>query len=432
MAILLSKPLSLSIVAHSFGQGSNAGSLQNGVWTPGRDANGVVNQVSWDAVPSGTWVRVAGTEMNTLTDTIMAARLSWDSSSLNWAGYTQSWSGWGVDIVGSRVWAFSGGHSDGNNNGLYRFDGHTMRWAIEQLPTDRALQNAEYAGGQGTGNGAAWQAALAKYARGALGHINDDWYDQFMANKQPTARHTYGSMVYDPAADRVHMAVRRWWSFNRASGTWDYRRVFNDNPHSAGLPDYMDGECVTATWDEVTGEALFSSAGSMALNRSLGFRPSDQTWRSFWAPWNGWGNVADTRVGRHWTVVSPPTETGPFTGKYWHYNLDTRSLTKSGDFQYVGCSRAEFPPIDWYYDGASVTYVVPAAKYLMCTMTRSTGMRFFWIDPATAPWTVSPAVMDNAPADINMLLNRRMVHLPVLNAVVLQNLGSTPIYLHKF
>ena len=265
-----------------------------------------------------------------------------------------------------------------------------------------------------------------------MGYVNDAWYDQFVVDNQPTARHSYGSLMYDPSSDRVHMAARRWWSFYRGSGQWDYRRIFNDNPFTAAMAEYMDAECITATWDEVAGEALFSSAGSQARNRSLAYNNAQQSWRSFYAPWNGWGNVADTRVGRFWTVISPPTSTGGFVGKYWHYNLDTRSLATSGDFQYVGCSRAEFPPQDWYYDGGSVTWVVPQGKYLMCTQTAASGMRFYWIDPSTAPWTVSPAALDNAPRGLAQLLNRRMVHMPVLNAVMLQNLGSTPIFLHKF
>lgn len=417
----------------TWGQGSDAGTFSAGVWTPGRNSGGLVNQVSWDLVPTGQFVRIAGTEMSTLTAAIVAANLQWDSASLNWAGYTQSWAGWAVDVIGLRVWAFSGGHSDGNNNGLYRFDALKMAWAIEQMPTDRGQQNSEYGASQGTRNAAADSATYTKYAGGTLGYINDLWYDQFLVNNQPTARHTYASLLYDSSRDRIYMAVRRWWEFNRSTGLWDYRRIFNDNPHTSGLPEYMDGEHAEATWDEVTGEALFSSAGSLGVNRSLSYRPSTGAWTgTYYAPWSGWGNVASARFGRTWTGVAVPYSTNS-PGKYWKYSLDSRSVLQSGDFQYGGgLTLADFVGVNDYYDGASLAWIEPFGKYLMVTQNQNRAMKFFWVDPSTTPWTCSPAVITNAPTNLAALLNRRMVVMPALNALLLQDLGHQQMYLFKF
>lgn len=436
MSILLSKPLSLSIVASSFGQGADIGGLQGDVWTPGRDANGVVNQISWANVPREQWMRIAGTEMSTLTDPIVAANLNWNEKSLSWSSYTQSWSGWGVDVVGSRVWTFSGGHSDGNNNGLYRFDALTMRWAIEQMPTDRLLQQAEYGALSGTKNPLAASDALAKFNAGTLTKVNDSWYDQFLVNNQPTSRHSYGSLVYDPTRDRIYMPSRRWWEFNRAAGIWDYRRLFNDyvvtlSNNWVGLTEYMDFEGIMSTWDEVTGEVLFQSSGSGGSNRSLAYRPSDATWRTWDAPWRLWGNGADARHGRTWTYISPPASTGPSVGKYWRYDLDSRSTVASGDLQYIGTSRADFITGDNFYDGPGACWVPSVGKYLFCTRQASGAMGFYWLDPAATPWSISPAAMNNAPSNLSRLLNRRMVYFDALNAILMQDLASTSLYLFK-
>lgn len=431
-----------------FATGGGTGTLVGDVWTPARAVDGRVYAESWDIVPTGAWYRIADTEMTTLTAEIVAAALNWNSTQLGWASYTQSWSGWAIDQTNARLWhTCSGGHSDGNNNGVYRFDCYKMKWAIDQMPTDRLLQNTEYAvtngiygAGQGSTNWTADFDAVAQFGAGTLGHINDSWYDQFMVNGQPGARHTYAAPMYDAARDKLYMPVRRWWEFNRASGTWDYRRIFNDKAHVLSVSGAysfvpaMDASGCLAIWDEVADEALFSSSEGI-LNNSYKYNKTTATFGAWTAPWNGLGANTLARHGRIATVLEPPQSAGTQVGRYWRYDLDARSTGGAqGNLQLIDCVRADFVRVEGgEYDGAASCYVPSVGKYLMCTRTASPGpMAFYWINPGVTPWSISPATLTNAPTGLSTLLNGRMTYMEALDAIVMQDLASTRMYLYKF
>ena len=422
-----------------FALGADVGSVVGDVWTPGKTA-GVVNAASWATVPTAQWVRIAGTEMSTLTADIVAASLNWNSITLNWAGYTQSWAGWAPDQAGARLWFFAGGHSDGNNNGLYRFDCYKMSWAVECMPTDRLVQNSEYQppASEGTTNKAANDAAMAAATASTLGWINDLYRDQFIADNKPTARHTYAGLTYDGVNQAIYITNGRFWRYSLTAGAWNYRRIHNDHPHTViggfyGIDPYMDFEHMAAAYDEVTNEVLMSSSGSGGINRSIGYALAGSgSWVTWTAPWRIYGNIIEARHGRTWTVFSPPTRevSGSFAGLYWQYNLDTRALTSSGTIQYGGgLVKADMGANT--NDGDAMTWVPAWGKYLCCIRNAAGIHAFYTLDPTTSPWTLAPVAMTNAPTTISALLNRRMVHFDELGAILLQDLGSTNFYLYK-
>lgn len=433
-----------------FATGGGTGTLVGDVWTPAKAGDGRVYAESWAIVPTGAWYRIADTEMTTLTAEITAAGIGWNSGNLGWASYTQSWSGWAIDQTGARLWhTCSGGHSDGSNNGVFRFDCYKMTWAVDQMPTSKAIQDPEYAdllGLSSTSTRAAITDAWSQFGASTLGHINDSWYDQFMTNNQPTARHTYHGLVYDPARDKIYMSVRRWWEFDRATGTWDYRRIFNDKAHVAsgaapstgsdayGLARAMDSSGVTCLWDEVADEALFAASEGIT-NNSYKYNKTTSTFGAWTAPWNGLGANTIARHGRIATVLEPPQSAGTQVGRYWRYDLDARSTGGTqGNLQFIGCTAADFVRVvGGEYDGAASCYVPSVGKYLMCTRTASPGpMAFYWIDPGVTPWSISPATLTNAPTGLSTLLNGRMTYMEALDAIVMQDLASTRMYLYKF
>lgn len=429
-------------VPTAFASGSVVGGSYNAgtfLWTPEKNGAGVVYQASWDEVPLNVWVRIAGTEMSTLTSEIVAAGLNWDSGTLNWSGYTQSWSGWAPDQAGARFWLFAGGHSDGNNNGLYRFDLYKMSWAVECMPTDRLVQNSEYQppASEGTTNKAANDASQAAATAATLGWINDLYRDQFLADNKPTARHTYAGLTYDPINSAVYITNGRFWRYSLDASAWNYRRIHNDYPHTViggfyGIDPYMDFEHMASTYDEETNEVLMGSAGSGGLNRSIAYDLSGSgSWGTWSAPWGIYANIVESRHGRTWTVFSPPTwEVSGFTGKYWQYNLDSRTSTASGDIQYGGgLTKADMGPVT--DDGNAMTWVPAWNKYLCCISNRTGVHTFYTLDPTTSPWTLAPVTMTNASTTISALLNRRMVYFDALSAIVLQDLGSENFYLYK-
>lgn len=413
----------------SFGSGNDAGSMQGDLWTPGRDAQGRVNLASWDTVPRSRWVSVAGTRLDALDAAVKAAVPSWAGKDLQWHGILQSWSGFALDLTGSRAWIFGGGHSDGYNNGLYRFDMFRMAWAIQDMPSDRSNWSTAYTSNYNATNCPESQnAATAKNAAGTLNAVNDVYYDE-LPDSKPTARHTYSTMVYVPQTNEVVMVCRRLWRFSLSSGKWSYRRLIRDQ-----FAPYMDNENGIGTYDEVTGEVLTSATGSQTLYRSTGYKLFSNLWSTYDAPWNRFAG-ADVRHGRILTVINSPEQTvGNYAspGRYWRYNLDTRSVDTSGEMQFeAGLSRADFAPVAWYYDGYSTTYIPSRNRYWLLTKTAAGAMAFFEIDPTTTPWTIRRMSFTGAVPQAAALPKRRLIYWPALNAVTLTDVAGKDISLYR-
>jgi hypothetical protein len=428
-------------VVTGFGLGSDAGSYANNVWTPGRDSDGRVNQVSWDLVPAGQWVTVAGTRLDGLDTQVKAAVAGWGGTTLNWDGVANGWSGFAIDLAGSRAWLTSGGHSNSFNNGIYRWDCFKMAWAVELMPSDRSLWSATYKGSSSaTFCEESASVSRSKRLAGTLQPVNDAMYDELAWDGRPTARHTYSAMVYAPETNELIMVCRRLWRYSLTSGRWTYKRVIADSmtaDSAGGLLNWMDGESIIGVYDEATREVLTSSAGSSSLYRACSYNTNTQAWAWWGVPWNNRANVADTRNGRKLVVVSPPeTAATPYAspGDYWEYDLDTRAVTKRGSVQYApGLSQTDFAVDNWWYDGAALCFVEPMGMYLLWTMVRDGSIKPFWLDPRTATWTLSRATFSGAVPSPNPggNLERKCVYFPNLKAVVLMDLGTTNMSLFK-
>src|SRR5258705_10476500 len=74
---ILSTPTTVSVFAPpspaNWGSGSTAGTHANDLWTPGKDASGTGNLVSWNLVPLNRWVELAGTRLDGLDSVVKAA-----------------------------------------------------------------------------------------------------------------------------------------------------------------------------------------------------------------------------------------------------------------------------------------------------------------------------------------------------------------------
>jgi hypothetical protein len=113
-------------------------------------------------------VQVDGTRFDSLTNQVVGVVPGWTVDNSSFRNIFQSWSGFALDPDGCRAWFFGGGHSNGNNNGLYRFDLFRMRWAVEQLPSDRTTWAANYSPLNATPYPDSHAAAEAKFAAGTL------------------------------------------------------------------------------------------------------------------------------------------------------------------------------------------------------------------------------------------------------------------------
>jgi hypothetical protein len=91
------------IQADGLADGSDAGTLDGTLWTPGR-LNGVVNEASWEIVPQNKWIQVANTRLDTSESQITSAIPGWrDPSVSKWVGVTEAWNGVAYDVWFYRV-----------------------------------------------------------------------------------------------------------------------------------------------------------------------------------------------------------------------------------------------------------------------------------------------------------------------------------------
>lgn len=440
-----------------WGSGSSLGSMSGDTWTPGKDSQGRVNKASWAAVPTGRWISVAGTRIDSqLTTAIQNISAGWNSETL-WGttganSLFQSWSCFGVDGSRDRLWFFGGGHSDGYNNGLYRFDCHRMQWAIECPPTARSAMSVAYlTNGSATYHPVSTAAAVANFnANNAPGTvigvtvplINGPFFDVIPEDGKPTARHSYDAIVFVPtvgASGSVFLHQRRLWRFDLASGAWVYARLFNDqikgNPPApgAGAVDVAHAaEASLAIWDEATGKILCSASGSSGSG-SAAFNVNTLSWSGWGASYGlNYNHAAHARYGRIQVAFTPPYSDGStYVGRYWRYNLDTGVRTES-NVQLSGISRSAFVTSDTYYDGEAMVYVPPLNRYWVCTRAAAGGMLWTQLDPTTTPWTLSPLTFANNPQVYEKGIIGRLRWLPNMNAVLVWDHCFTNASIYKF
>jgi hypothetical protein len=440
MATLTSKPATLLVrtpapVQTQFGNGSQTGSFANGVWTPGRDANGVVNAVSWDLVPKRQGVTVAGTQLVSVRAAVEAAVPGWrDYGVEGWNGVTDAWNGFTIDTAGSRLWLMAaGGHAASSNNGIYRFDAFRMAWSVEKMPSDPAPWSESYKqtgrnGNSFTGCQESHDAMLAKKAAGTLSPQNDYFFDELFWDNRPTSRHLYSASAYIPESNELIMSTRRLWRYSLTAGEWTLRRQLNDGAQQFG------GSGTWAIYDEVAGEYLHGGAGD-ALYSTVGYKLSTNSWMPWGAPWAIYGGLSDARHGRQVAMIESPVKVGgPYAsvGRYWLYDLDRRAVVSNGIMQFEpGLSREDFPPENWYYGGAGACYVPPLDRYWLCTSLGNGTMPILEVDPSTTPWTVRRQNLAGVVPRSHPNLCRRLVYLPGLNAVLMGDNANKDFWLYR-
>ena len=440
MAKIVSSPATMWVqpprpAPAGFTNGAQTGSFDaaTDTWTPGT-SGGVVNQASWALVPSGRWVQVAGTRIDGLTSTVVAAVPSWNASTLAWQSVMNAWNGFAIDGEKCRVWLVAaGGHADSSNNGIYRFDAYKMAWSVEKMPSDRAAWSDQYRNlrpPQSGGYTMCYESTQQRDAKAAAGTLSliDDWDgDELFWDRRPTSRHVYSSVVYVPASDELVMLCRRLWRFSLVANEWTYKR-------RAPIP--VDGAEVYGVHDERTNEYLFGGAGD-GIYASLSYNLSTNTWNN--APWSPWSlyTGADVRVGRKVVFFNPVLgdRTNIFPGKYWTYDLDSRAIVNSGtgNVQFAGGLstqdfRGQYSPL---YDGGCSLAYVPGLNRYWITLFMKTGMRWLQLDPTTTPWTLSPLTFQNEPPPTSDKPCRKMVYFADLNAVLYFSSGDRPGYIYK-
>ncbi|MCY1003064.1 hypothetical protein OWM54_38540 [Myxococcus sp. MISCRS1] len=347
----------------TWGSGPETGSISGDVWTPGRDSTGLVNEASWALVPKGRWIEVAGTPLTTLDAEVKAALPGFsDLGSQGIAGVINAYSGIALDAPRARWWAFGGGHADSSNNGLYRFDMARMRWSIEQLPDNSASwTNVPW------GNTYSGYPPAEAYAKA---HPDSDVYsDEFFdpdrpaaSTRNPTARHTYNGLVYNPDLDEVATGVRRMWRYSLKTRTWTRHNPFNTPGASYDGSKGYGGAAGWTFWDEVRGRYMFGPTENYNYSQWWSFGPEDTSWKWEVVTPPAWHFAQMARVGRVLVSFPAPGHEEPHVQmpRLITYDLDT---TKWNDIPLRSdLVRARCYPE--YFEGMVFAHVPPLNRYI--------------------------------------------------------------------
>ncbi|ATB40270.1 hypothetical protein CYFUS_005718 [Cystobacter fuscus] len=411
----------------TWGTGTDTGTLAGDVWTPGRDATGLVNAASWALVPKGRWIEVAGTPLTSLDAEVKAALPGFrDLGSGGIAAVINAYSGVAVDAPRARWWAFGGGHADSSNNGLYRFDMAKMRWSIEQLPDNPAnWTKVVY------GNTYSSYPPAGEYSKA---HPDSDVYsDEFFdpdrpaaSTGHPVARHTYNGLVYNPDLQEVAFGVRRMWRYSLTTHTWKRHNPFNTPGATYDGATGYGGAAGWTFWDEVKHRYLFGPTENYNYSRWWSFDTDDQSW--------------------NWEVITPPA---------WHFAQMARVERKLVSFPYPDSQHQTFPPrlvtVDmdtgkWEFlelehdlelsrvytqdfEGMIFTYVPPLNRYIAAFPYDRDGdgrfeYRTFEVDPTTHKLSEAPRWEAGAFGGWHDLVKNRFFYLATHDALVYVRKGE--------
>ncbi|MCP3102867.1 hypothetical protein LZ198_28715 [Myxococcus sp. K15C18031901] len=397
------------------------------MWTPGRDSTGLVNEVSWETVPKGRWIEVAGTPITDLDAAVKAALPGYrDLGSQGISGVINAYSGIALDAPNARWWAFGGGHADSSNNGLYRFDMSKMRWSIEQLPDN----SANWAG-------VTWGNTYSTYppasAYAAANPTSDVYSDEFFdpdrpaaSTGNPTARHTYNGLVYNADLQEVAFGVRRMWRYSLTTRKWTRHTPFNTpGAKYDGVTGY-GGAAGWTFWDEVKKQYLFGPTENYSYSRWWSFDTDDQAWKWETVTPAVWFFAQVVRVDRKlMSFPAPDASHDTFPPRMLSYDMDTGVWGRLDLTSTLVLSRC----YNEYFEGQVLAYVPPLKKYIAAFRYDGDGdgsyeYRTFIIDPEALTLKEAPEYEAGGFGGWHDLIKNRFFYLATHNALVLVRRGE--------
>ncbi len=207
---------------NGWGQGAAVGSVVDGVWTPGRDSNGLINEASVLNLPANTWVQVAGTELNYLLALVEATgfnnAIDNYSPSKDLRRVFVAWVG-ACDDGETLYFPRGGGHGDSSINCIPSFHMRTMRWGLEAPPSNPREPGFEWHPNyKASGN-------FTPYRGADNGTIDTDGlYRDIVPNGYPTSAHTYNGAWYDSLRGHICTGRVSRWDWNRTTRQWTRQR----------------------------------------------------------------------------------------------------------------------------------------------------------------------------------------------------------------
>lgn len=417
-------------------------------WTPGRNASGVITAASYNLVPIGPWVEIAGTAFTTNVQPLLTAALPTynDPGSSDLADILNNYGGFAHDVSGGRVFAHGGGHQGSANNGVYRCDLKKFQWAIAKLPDMQTYWPANYKTNPPRDNSYtvytnAKDAVAADPTTSAF--YTDEFYDPIQplaSTRNPTSRHTYEAMTFYNG--KLRHGIRRYWEWDEATGNWTSRFPLGKNAttHTQSGGGYA-GEAVKGTWDEVNSRYICTPSFVGAPGAGWAWNESTQTWSNpsgLLGGWEAYGAVF-ARRGREWCSFTKPTRQGtywPPTLKSW--NLDTGIRTP---ITLAGMVQSKCPDDVNGGEATIMAYVESQNKFFLATPydlndtyanTANLPLEAFLIDSVagtithevqTGKWPVLTTVS---------LVKNKLFYIPQIKALVMFKDATTNAIIRRF
>lgn len=382
-----------------WGEGFDAGRIEGDLWTPGRDAAGVVNRVSVESLDTMRFYDVAGTALASLESVIVEAIPGWrDTGVSGWNGFTDSWVGMAYDVRPNleRAWIGpGGGHSGSSNNGVYRHDVRRLTWSVQDLPSPSSIFPAGYNGSTG------YPPAEAAWRENPTGPIfYDEIYDPaypgdpVRSSRKPTSRHTYGSLAFAPEigdAGSLLMGCRRQWRFDLAVGRWDAPLNMMGVTNQA---DFSSAENMSGWWDEVRRRYYHcgNNASYDGSSRNYWWAPETGAWGGDGAfPASGWNTTTTSfeKLGRRLYMMRYGIYPNDRPGQpelMVQVNLDAETIeyhTILLGRSFDGLTFASSSASGDYWDTHGMTYLAPLDRWLLVVKTVERGEQWAWVDGST-------------------------------------------------
>lgn len=390
--------------------GPQIGELQGYTWTPERDAQGLVTEVSWQSLESLTWYEVSSSTPTTeLTAKLKLngfdpAKKAYAYGSLNPGAVTGSFNAWVGGVLAvphDRFYVpWGGGHADSSINAIFSFDLRSLTWMVDQMPSDPNRPGYE------------WDAA---YITGPnygsyTSSIDGSFLTDMLPDQRPTSRHTYNSITYDSKRDIIMQHRHRRWAFSLSQQTLSNRIL----PWHQNLSD-AQAAGVHAHYDPLTDATFFSSTKSYDYFSLYKINESDGSWAKV-------ASVPGGFVGGHmWGVKDREIVFAGLAGDYHFavYDMDQNKITQSGQIQ-------GWIPQNYNHEMQPFLWVPPAKKFLFRSKITQ---EFYWIDPLT--WTQTPVTFKGAPPGYGVFPGSKVFWYPKRNAVVYIGEGQSNVFVLK-
>ncbi|SFG23621.1 hypothetical protein [Neptunomonas qingdaonensis] len=161
--------------------------ISNFNWTPGRNADGIVVDASWQQLPIATKEnpivhRITGSDpVGELTSDLISKGFnpaSDDYGNGKVAGTFYAWVGQALDPVQKKAWIpWGGGHADSSMNGVWELDINKLKWSVESMPSDPDALGYEWSDSYKN------SGSFTKYHGGYT-----------LPDGRPPSQHTYGGV----------------------------------------------------------------------------------------------------------------------------------------------------------------------------------------------------------------------------------------------